>query len=212
MRCFNSSCCAKEVLLATIKDSVETLSEIPGFFSTRLSPLIFSIGHSLHGNREWKCHRSDLVGAEWLEMAHHFSSDAGIWQEMETCSDKRKALAPILQRGQNYTNCFHVSIGQGHWITSNSSLVSINRSFICKSNIWITHISLNLSFISSRFFIEKKGDDAKKVIISRGHIKLKEWRGHGLVLPSEFVEGTEYKLILYLAAIFPAVFSFACLI
>ena len=34
-----------------------------------------------------------------------------------------------------YTNCFHVSIGQGHSITSNSSLVSINRSFICKSNI-----------------------------------------------------------------------------
>ena len=27
MRCFNSSCCAKEVLLATIKDSVETFSE-----------------------------------------------------------------------------------------------------------------------------------------------------------------------------------------
>lgn len=123
---------------------------------------------------------------------------------METCSDKRKALAPILQRDQNYTNCFRVSIVQGHSITSDSSLVSIDRSFICKSNIWITHISLNLSFISSRFFIEKKGDDAKKVIISRGHIKLKERRGHGFVLPSEFVEGTEFWVncrIVELAAI-----------
>ena len=92
---------------------------------------------------------------------------------METCSDKRKALAPILQRGQNYTNFFRVSIVQGHSITSDSTLVSVNRSFICKSNILITHNSLNLSFISSRFFIEKKGDDAKKVIISRGHIKLR---------------------------------------
>ena len=123
---------------------------------------------------------------------------------METCYDKRKALVPILQRGQNYTNCFRVSIVQGHSITSDSTLVSVNRSFICKSNILITHNSLNLSFISSRFFIEKKGDDAKKVIISRGHIKLKEQRGHGFALPSEFAEGTEFRVnchIVELAAI-----------
>ena len=97
-----------------------------------------------------------------------------------------------------------VSIVQGHSITSDSTLVSVNCSLICKSNIWITHNSLNLSFISSRFFIEKKGDDAKKVIISRGHIKLKERRGHGFVLPSEFLEGTEFWVncrIVELAAI-----------
>ena len=58
----------------------------------------------------------------------------------------------------------------------------------------MTHISLNLSFISSRFFIEKKGDDAKKVIISRGHIKLKEQRGHGFALPSEFAGGKEFRV------------------
>ena len=41
MRCFNSSCCAKEVLLATIKDSVETLSEIPAM-NTRNSIFLTS--------------------------------------------------------------------------------------------------------------------------------------------------------------------------
>ena len=92
---------------------------------------------------------------------------------------------------------FHIRI-------SDSTLVSVNRSFIFKSNIWITHHSLNLSFISSRYFIEKKGDNAKKIIISRGHMKLKERRGHGFALPSEFAEGTEFRVnchIVELAAI-----------
>ncbi|RMX54429.1 hypothetical protein pdam_00022208 [Pocillopora damicornis] len=60
---------------------------------------------------------------------------------------------------------------------------------------------LDLSFISSRFFIEKTGDDAKKVIISRGHIKLKVRRGHSFALPSKFAEGTVNCRIVELAAI-----------
>ena len=116
-----------------------------------------------------------------------------LWQE--------ESFGSNITEGSNYTNCFRVSIVQGHSITSDSNLVSVNRSFICKSNIWITHNSLDLSFISSRFFIEKTGDDAKNVIISRGHIKLKVRRGHSFALPSEFAEGTVNCRIVELAAI-----------
>ena len=49
---------------------------------------------------------------------------------------------------------------------------------------------LNVLSISSRFFIQKTSNDAKTVLISPGHIKLKEWRVHGFILPSAFSEGS----------------------
>ncbi|CAH3114802.1 unnamed protein product [Pocillopora meandrina] len=73
------------------------------------------------------------------------------------------------------------------------------RVVLTRGKLWLQYyrgvkiiriaFTLNLSSISSRFFIEKKGDDAKKVIISRGNIKLKERRGHGFVITLKICGG-----------------------
>ena len=61
MRCFNSSCCGKEVLLATIKDSVETLSEFP---ATKTRNSIFCRQNSWHfwlANHRTSCRTSGVI-------------------------------------------------------------------------------------------------------------------------------------------------------
>ena len=61
MRCFNSSCCGKEVLLATIKDSVETLSEFP---ATKTRNSIFCRQNSWHfwlANHRASCRTSGVI-------------------------------------------------------------------------------------------------------------------------------------------------------
>lgn len=71
-----------------------------------------------------------------------------------------------------------------------------------RGKLWFQYYrGVKIIRIAFAFFIEKTGDDAKKVIISRGHIKLKVRRGHSFALPSEFAEGTVNCRIVELAAI-----------
>ena len=61
IRCFNSSCCAKEGLLATIQDSVETLSEFP---ATKTRNSIFCRPNSWHfwlANHRTICRTSGVI-------------------------------------------------------------------------------------------------------------------------------------------------------
>ncbi|RMX52617.1 hypothetical protein pdam_00016856 [Pocillopora damicornis] len=48
------------------------------------------------------------------------------------------------------------------------------RLFLTRGKLWLQYYrGVKIVRIAFAFFIEKKGDDAKKVIISRGHIKLR---------------------------------------
>ena len=100
MRCFNSSCCAKEVLLATIKDSVETLSEIPAM-KTRNS--IFCRQNTCHfwlANHRTSCHTSGVTQPKSEKLRYRTDNYYWAWP-------KGNGERSIVTMGYSYYTMLH---------------------------------------------------------------------------------------------------------
>ncbi|XP_068713626.1 uncharacterized protein [Montipora foliosa] len=81
------------------------------------------------------------------------------------------------------------------WPIASHPIQAFNRQWrivLTRGRLWLQYFrGADIIRVAIAFFIQKKENDAKRVYISRGHIKLKERRGHGFILPSAFSEGTK---------------------
>ena len=100
MRRFNSSCCAKEVLLATIKDSVETLSEIPAM-NTRNSIFLSSKHwHFWLANHRTSRHTSGVTQPKSEKLRYRTDNHYWAWP-------KANGERSIVTMGYSYYTMLH---------------------------------------------------------------------------------------------------------
>ena len=110
MRCFNSSCCAKEVLLATIKDSVETLSEFPAM-NTRNHIFLSSKQLAFWlANHRTSCHTSGVTQPKSEKLRYRTDNYYWAWP-------KANGERSIVTMGYSYYTMLHfISLWSVVWL------------------------------------------------------------------------------------------------
>ena len=132
MRCFNSSCCAKEVLLATIKDSVETLSEFP---ATKTRNSIFCRQNSWHfwlANHRTSCRTSGVIQPKSEKL--RYRTDNYYWVRPKANGERS-----IVTMGYSYYTMLHfISLWSVIWsvlLILIKTMGKVNSSNTVKLNV-----------------------------------------------------------------------------
>ena len=109
IRCFNSSCCAKEGFLATIQDSVETLSEFP---ATKTRNSIFCRPNSWHfwlANHRTICRTSGVIQPKSEKL--RYRTDNYYWVRPKANGERS-----IVTMGYSYYTMLHfISLSSVIW-------------------------------------------------------------------------------------------------
>ncbi|XP_029184237.2 uncharacterized protein LOC114952437 [Acropora millepora] len=84
--------------------------------------------------------------------------------------------------------------GDWKWPIASPPIQAFNRQWrivLARGKLWLQYFrGVEVIRVAIAFFIRKTKNDAKTVFFSPGHIKLRERRGQGFILPSAFSEGT----------------------
>lgn len=133
MRCFNSSCCGKEVLLATIKDSVETLSEFP---ATNTINSIFCRQNNWHfwlANHRTSCRTSGAIQPKSEKL--RYRTDNCYWVRPKANGERS-----IVTMGYSYYTMLHfISLWSVIWsvlVILIKTMGKVHSSNTVKLNVW----------------------------------------------------------------------------
>lgn len=133
MRCFNSSCCGKEVLLATIKDSVETLSEFP---ATNTRNSIFCRQNNWNfwlANHRTSCRTSGAIQPKSEKL--RYRTDNCYWVRPKANGERS-----IVTMGYSYYTMLHfISLWSVIWsvlVILIKTMGKVHSSNTVKLNVW----------------------------------------------------------------------------